>query len=195
MQQKGTAALDTCRLRLRRFTPEDAEAMYRNWASDPEVTRFLTWPTHPSVDVTKAVVQSWVEQYADPGVYQWAIVPHTVGEPIGSISVVAMEETAQEAEIGYCIGRPWWHQGYAREALHTVLEFLFQEVQVQQITARHDIQNPRSGTVMRHCGMQAAGILPHGGRNNRGIVDVAVYRLQVQDWRAQRECQSHGKPE
>ena len=41
---------------LRRFVSEDAEAMYKNWASDSEVTKYLTWPTHSSVDISQLVV-------------------------------------------------------------------------------------------------------------------------------------------
>ena len=44
MNKTGTRTLETHRLILRPFTEEDAEDMYRNWASDPEVTKFLTWP-------------------------------------------------------------------------------------------------------------------------------------------------------
>ena len=51
MEHKGTVTLETPRLILRRLTLADAEPMYRNWASDPGVTKFLTWPTHSSVEV------------------------------------------------------------------------------------------------------------------------------------------------
>ena len=53
LQHKGTQLLETPRLMLRKFTMDDAQVMYENWASDPEVTKFLTWPPHNSVEVTK----------------------------------------------------------------------------------------------------------------------------------------------
>ena len=46
LRHSGTRTIETDRLILRRFTVEDAPAMYSNWASDPEVTRFLTWQPH-----------------------------------------------------------------------------------------------------------------------------------------------------
>ena len=49
----GTKTIETKRLLLRRFTVADADKMFENWASDPEVTRYLMWPTHESVEVTK----------------------------------------------------------------------------------------------------------------------------------------------
>ena len=55
------------------FRIEDAQPMYENWASDPEVTNFLMWPAHPSVEVSREVLKSWICQYSDEKYYQWAI--------------------------------------------------------------------------------------------------------------------------
>ena len=100
LQHKGTQLLETPRLILRRFTMDDAQAMYENWASDPEVTKFLTWPTHGSVEVTENVLKSWVDGYGQDDFYQWAIAPKEVGNaPIGSISVVSHHDKARIAHI------------------------------------------------------------------------------------------------
>ena len=64
-QQKGTKTIETERLILRAFRAEDAEAMFRNWASDPEVTKFLTWPAHGDVSVTRHVLADWVGRYGE----------------------------------------------------------------------------------------------------------------------------------
>ena len=63
LQHKGTQTIETSRLILRKAQVEDAEAMFRNWANDPEVTKFLTWPTHGNVEITKKLLASWVESY------------------------------------------------------------------------------------------------------------------------------------
>lgn len=110
MKHLGTKTIETDRLILRRFQMEDAEKMYQNWASDPEVTKFLTWPTHESVEVTKKVLESWISDYEKPDDYQWCMALKESGEPIGSISVVAQNEKAESAEIGYCIGKAYWHK-------------------------------------------------------------------------------------
>ena len=88
MNHLGTKTIQTARLELRRFTADDAEAMYRNWASDPEVTKYLTWPHHTGADVSRTVLTDWVAGYQRRDFYQWAIVPHGMIEPIGSIAVV-----------------------------------------------------------------------------------------------------------
>ena len=55
MHHKGTQIIETPRLILRPFTMDDAEAMFRNWHADEEVTKFLTWQAVKSVEETKAV--------------------------------------------------------------------------------------------------------------------------------------------
>ena len=73
MNHLGTRELATERLTLRRFEIEDAENMFYNWANDPEVTKYLTWPAHENVEVTESIVKDWVSKYDDKEFYQWAI--------------------------------------------------------------------------------------------------------------------------
>lgn len=182
MKHKGTVELYSERLILRQLAVSDAQAMYNNWASDPEVTKYLMWPAHTDVSQTAGILQIWDKQYDADTFYQWAIVPKDLGEPIGTISVVRLDETTDTAEIGYCIGKKWWHQGYTSEALRMVMDFLFQEVAVHRLEARHDTQNPHSGDVMKKCGMTLEGTLRSAGRNNQGIVDEAVYSILAEEY-------------
>ena len=175
LNHKGTQVIITPRLVLRPFTPDDAPAMFVNWASDPEVTKFLTWPTHKSVEVSQWVCNDWDGHYAEPDYYQWAIVYE--GHPIGSMAAVNHEDRVGKVEIGYCIGQNWWHMGIASEALKAVMDFLFDEVGYERIEARHDPRNPRSGNVMRKCGMKYEGTLRQSDWNNQGVCDACWYAL------------------
>ena len=176
MNHCGTQKLETERLILRRFVIEDAEAMYRNWASDREVTKYLTWPPHDSAEVSRAVLEDWVAQYANENYYQWAIVLKENGDqPIGSIGAVSLNEITSAAHIGYCIGQRWWHNGITSEALKAVMDFFFDEVAVNRVEARHDPRNPHSGMVMQKCGMKYEGTTRSSDRNNQGICDACRY--------------------
>ncbi|MDE6168867.1 MAG: GNAT family N-acetyltransferase, partial [Acetatifactor sp.] len=108
MEHKGTKVIETERLILRPFRMEDAEPVFRNWASDPRVTKFLTWPTHESVETTEKVLKDWVEKNNDPINYQWAIELKEIHEPVGSISAVKTDDRTQSATVGYCVGYAWW---------------------------------------------------------------------------------------
>ena len=181
LTHRGTQTIETQRLILRRAELTDAEAMFRNWASDPEVTKYLTWPPHTSLEVSRRILENWVEANGQIDRYHWMIVLKEIGRPIGSISVVNMDERVEKAEIGYCMGRKWWHMGIMTEALRAVMDFLFYDVGVNRIEARHDPRNPHSGGVMRKCGMKYEGTARQADRNNQGICDAAIYALLRSD--------------
>ena len=182
MNHLGTKKIETARLILRPFVREDADAMYRNWASDPEVTKFLSWPTYQSVDTAHEILGIWVPQYQDNTFYQWAVELKELGEVIGSISVVNSDERVDMVEIGFCIGRNWWGQGIMTEAFQKVIDFLFDEVGVQRIEAGHDPNNPASGAVQRKCGLTYEGTLRRSIRSNQGITDKVVYAILKEEW-------------
>ena len=192
MNHLGTKTLTTARLTLRPFSLADAPAMFANWAGDPEVTRYLSWPTHTDVGVSEAVLADWVPRYADAAWYQWAIVPHDVGEPIGSIAIVRMDEDVQSVHVGYCIGRRWWGRGYTSEALAALLRFFFEEVGVLRVDSRHDPRNPGSGAVMLHCGMTLEGTIRQADRNNQGICDYMAYGILRDEYFARKAAAQNG---
>ncbi len=181
MNKTGTQQLETHRLILRRYRPEDAEDMFSNWPSDPEVTKFLTWPTHTNVDVTRYVLNDWISHYDDGGFFNWAIELKETGSVIGNIAAVKVFEEAEAAEIGYCMGRAFWGRGIMPEALRAVMDYLFDTVGLNRIEAHHDVNNPKSGRVMEKAGMKREGVRRGGGKNNQGICDVAGYALLRSD--------------
>ena len=183
MRHLGTVYLETPRLILRRLAPQDAQAVYRNYASDDEVTRYLTWPTHRSVEATAAYVAFVIASYEKPSSYQWGIELKELGQIVGTISVVDLVEETEAVELGWVLGRDWWGQEIMPEAARAVIRFLFDEVGVNRISAVHDVENPKSGRVMRKIGMRREGTLRGAGKNNRGIVDLEIYGMLKGDAR------------
>lgn len=175
MNHLGTRELATERLTLRRFEIEDAENMFYNWANDPEVTKYLTWPAHENVEITESIVKDWVSKYDDKEFYQWAIELNDLEQPIGSISAVKVDNKIESVEIGYCIGQKFWHKGYTTEALTEIIRFFIAEVGAGRVCARHDSNNPNSGKVMDAAGMEYEGTLRRADINNQGICDAVIY--------------------
>ena len=185
----GTQKLQTPRLTLRHFVIGDAEAMYKNWASDPQVTEFLRWPPHADAGVSRAVLAGWISEYDSPAFYQWAIVPGDLGQPIGTIGVNFCDDALLMAHIGYAIGRDFWNRGYTSEALAAVITFLFENVGMNRIESQHDPDNPASGRVMQKCGMTYEGTRRQADLSNRGIVDACMYAILLPEW-LERQPQS-----
>ena len=184
MNHLGAKTLETERLILRPFKLSDAEAMYNNWANDPDVTKYLTWQPHKDVEETRGVISRWIKEAEDPENYQWAIVLKEIGEPIGSISVVALVNERDIVSIGYCIGKKWWHQGITSEAFEAVIRFMFDEVGVNRLEARHNVFNPNSGGVMKKCGLTYEGTMRQCATDNTGLMDLCVYSILRSEYEA-----------
>lgn len=178
MKHCGTQTLESKRLILRRFAVTDASAMYRNWASDPEVTKYLSWAVHSHEGISAQVLEEWVKLYEASDNYHWAITLKAgQDEPIGSIGVVRANEDIGLLHIGYCLGQSWWSQGIMSEALRTVINHLFEETGANRIEARFDPRNTASGQVMKKCHMIYEGTLRQADSNNQGICDASYYSI------------------
>lgn len=168
--------IETERLKLRFLKADDAQTIFDNWASDPEVPRYMTWNVHTSVGTTKAVVNEWLTHYGEPGCYRWGIELKETGELIGMIDVVEYEEN-NVPQIGYCSGRRWWNNGYMTEALIAVTAELFNDG-FGELYIRAVRENIGSNRVIQKAGFEFTGTLegpqseakPH-------IVTVNTYRL------------------
>ncbi len=177
MTHKGTLPLETERLLLRPFRPDDAEPMLRNWAQDPEVTKFLRWRPHTSIEETRRVLASWISCYRDPAYYQWAIVLRSLSEPIGSIGVMSRDESAGMLHLGFCLGSPFFGRGYMTEALSSLVTFFFHEVGARRLESYHDPENIASRRVLEKCGFLYERTLIGGDVSNRGRVDACLLSL------------------
>lgn len=182
MNHQGTRRIETERLVLRQFSIDDAEAMYLGWAGDPEVTRFMSWPTHESPEDSRAIIEKWQNDAILLSDYNWCITLKETGEPIGSIGAVRVDEEAEYVHVGYCIGRKYWNQGLTSEALSAVIRFFFERVGVNRIESLHAVENPASGRVMQKCGMTKEGVLREYNVSNYGRCDAAVYSILRREW-------------
>ncbi len=187
---KGTQVIKTERLTLRPFRQDDAPAMFKNWASDPRVTRFLTWQPHNSVEVTREILDGWCALYANPAYYHWGI--EFEGDLIGGINVVRQNERDEVAELGYCISADAWGHDIMTEAARAVIAYLFTEVGFHRIAISHAAQNPASGRVADKCGMRLEGVLKGDFKSFDGEYwDIVLHGLLREEWDKQQEEQ-HG---
>ena len=182
MKHLGTVTLETERLILRRYVPDDAEDAFKNWTNSETVTKYLTWSPHGTLDVTRGYIQYCIDGYKNADNYNWVIEYKENGQVIGSISVVRLEEEIDCAEIGYRLSEKYWGRGIMPEAFGRVIAFLFREVGVNRIQATHDTNNPKSGRVMEKCGLQYEGTLRQAGKNNQGIGDKVVRAILREDY-------------
>jgi ribosomal-protein-alanine N-acetyltransferase len=128
MTHKGTITLETERLILRRFELTGADAMFRNWASDPEVTKYARQAVHTSVDESRLTCNEIVSSYESNDFYYWNIVLKDLGEPIGRINITQINDIIEMVHISFMIGMNWWNKGFTTEALEAIVRFFFEKI-------------------------------------------------------------------
>ena len=145
------AVLETERLILRPLREEDTSAIWRNINHDREVLRyFLDTYVEEEKDASLTRV---INYCAENKRYLFAIVLKETEEVIGMLLQCSdMNRYFHTLELGYAIGRPYWHQGYTSEALKRVIEFLF-EKGVPKLICSAITENTHSIGVMKKCGM------------------------------------------
>jgi len=151
MNNKGTVILETERLILRRFTLEDAEEIFKNWGSDDEVTKYVRWSTHNTIEDTKEYLESVMEKYRN-NEFEWALSLKDTGELIGAMTAFVSED--DRYELGYNTARRHWRKGYTTEALRAVMNYLINEVGIRRFRCSHAKLNPASGAVMQKVGFK-----------------------------------------
>ena len=143
--------LITKRLLLRKLKREDAESIFNNWASDSEVTKYVTWTAHETIEQTKQIVDLWIKEYENPKTIRYGIVLKGKDELIGAIDVVDYVNGCPE--IGYCLSRKHWNKGYMTEACNALLDYLF-AIGYKTIVIEADENNIGSNRVISKCGFK-----------------------------------------
>jgi [ribosomal protein S5]-alanine N-acetyltransferase len=142
------------RVRLRAPTLDDAEPLFERVASDPEVTRYLSWCPHPHVDETRRVI---TELFNVGGETTWLIELRDGSGPIGLCGW--RRPQPHTVELGYCLGRQWWRQGIMTEVLPLLLDKARQDPSVYRVTAHCHVDNTGSAAVLERTGLTLEGRL------------------------------------
>lgn len=159
MKNVGTKDMKILNYHLRKLKIEDANEMFECWCNDPIVTRYLPWDVHGSIDVTEELLNIWINEYEKNDTYRWIIDDKQNHNLVGTIDVVNIDNINKVMEIGYCYRRDYWGKGVASTILKGVIDYLFNNTDVDIITAKHLETNLNSGKVMQKCGMKYDGVL------------------------------------
>ena len=145
----------TDRLLLRRPMPTDAPAVYA-YGSDPEVTRYLIFPTHTSVADAEDFLRTCPARWESGEEYCWVVTLRGQDRAIGAI---ACRVRGHAADIGYALGRPSWRRGYATEAGRAVTAWAAGVPEIHRVWAVCDVENTASAHVLEKLGMMREGVL------------------------------------
>lgn len=147
---------ETDRLRLRRPMMTDAEEIFRQYARDPEVTKYLTWRPNREVEETRAFLRACLVAWEEGKSFQWAIVRKEDDRFLG---MIALRVDGHKLEMGYVLAKSHWGKGYMTEAVTALIDWALKQEEIYRVWAVCDVENRASARVLEKAGMKCEGIL------------------------------------
>jgi len=174
--------LETPRLRLRRFGPGDAAAVF-NLVSDLAVAKWTARIPHP---YERVMTDEWLRdtdrRMADGNGIAFAIETRAAGELIGSAGL-DFETAPGLAEIGYYLGRAHWGRGFMSEAAEALLRFGFETLNLAAVRGEVMPDNAASLSVLDKMGFDRLGRDEVDAPARGGRIPVEVRLLTADTWR------------
>lgn len=97
------------------------------------------------------------------------------GQILGAIGLHDRDD--DKAELGYWMGKPFWNKGYITEAATALIDFGFNELQINKIYATYFLDNPASGRIMEKTGMEKEALLKQHLKKDGKYIDVMMYSI------------------
>lgn len=168
--------IETDRLLLRRTTADDADGVF-SYASDVEVTRYLTITPRTSVDDSVSFLK-WCKEAWDAGTsFPLAVVDRLSEDFIG---IIELRVTIHGIELGYALRRSAWGNGFMTEAIRGATDWAFGNAGVYRVWAYVDVANVGSRRTLEKAGMTREGHLHRWQihpNNSSEPADVYVYAV------------------
>ncbi|HET6839422.1 MAG TPA: GNAT family N-acetyltransferase [Bradyrhizobium sp.] len=167
--------LETERLVLRRPTLADAKAI-ASLANDRRVAENTRRLPHPySQDHAIAFVRGTANDDRET-----VFLIENNHTPIGMAGLDRRQ--AETPEIGYWLGVAYWGQGFATEAARAVIDFAFEEFEIERLMSGARVANPASRNVLEKCGFQWIGVELHRFEALGSSTPVDRFRLSRSVW-------------
>ena len=151
---------------------------------DPEVTQFLPYATWQSLADASAWLERMKNLMATGSASQLVIVRNADKKVIGTALLFKFEESSNRLELGYALGRAYWKQGYAAEALRALLANVFTAMHVRRVEAEVNPDNIASNALLRSLGFSHEGYLRERWVAKGATYGVNIYGLLASEWAA-----------
>jgi RimJ/RimL family protein N-acetyltransferase len=182
MEPSSFSQIETPRLRLRRFTDADLPTFFA-YRNDPEIARYQSWERISLEGAQAFIDEQKLERLGAPGSwFQFAIELKATAAHIGDCMLHVRADEPREGEIGYTLARSYHRQGFASEAVRAVLDYAFETLGLQRITASVDCANTPSVALLERVGMRRERhLIQHTWFKGR-LCDEYLYAILRDEW-------------
>ena len=176
--------LETERLILRKLRLEDAKDLFE-YASDKEVTKYVTWEPHKSIEDSINLIKFTHERYEKREGIIWGIVCKENKKVIGTCDISPVTKHFR-AEIAYALSRDYWGKGIMTEAVKEAIKFGFEKTNLNRIYAFSFPENVGSYTVMEKVGMKYEGLIREYMYIKGKFQDLKLYSILKREYLEQK---------
>jgi len=144
------------RLRLRRPDVSDADWLFESYASDEEVTKYLTWAAHADRGETVAFLERCEAVWRREEAFPWVIALAAGNVPVGMAEI---RIRPPRVDVGYVLARAHWGHGYMTEVVLCLKEWSLSQQGISRFWTVCDVENVASRRVLEKAGLSLEGIL------------------------------------
>lgn len=173
--------ITTPRLILRAIKHQDAKAVFA-YAQDKTLSKYLFWQPHQSLHDSKRFIKATIKAYKEPNKFMWAIELKDQKKMIGTCGVMRYYSANQTIEIGYALNPKFHNQGYMKEALQAVINYLFSNLTIIRIQGVCVTENLASEKTMTSCKMIFEGILHDNFIKDNQIYDCKILAITKRNY-------------
>ncbi|HVI32820.1 GNAT family N-acetyltransferase [Phenylobacterium sp.] len=177
LELKRLPILETERLRLDPLTDADARDVF-SIVDDPEVMAYWDWPEIDDPDVVAGIVRTQVEAMHAGRAIHWTMRALADGAFVGACELSDIDRRHRRAEVSFMLGRNAWAEGYAREAMRTVVAYAAASG-LRKLTARTHLGNRRSESVLEELGFHEEGLVRGHIREDGDRRDCRLFGLML----------------
>ena len=173
--------IHTERLFLRKISLKDAEPLFKYW-SDPEVTKYLNVDTFKNIEQAYSMIRLLNSLYGNKEGIRWVIILKRDNNVIGTCGYNNWIKRSSRGEIGYELGRKYWGNGFASEAVKKILNYGFKKMNLNRIEAFTVQESISSIKLLKKLGFKKEGLLKEYGYWNGKYWDENLFSLLKSDW-------------
>lgn len=173
--------IDAPRVRLRWLTEQDVDALFAVF-SDRTMMRFWSSPAMTGRVEAEDYLRRIHKGFRDKTLFQWGIERKQDQQVLGTCTLFHLDPANRKAEIGYCLGSVYWRNGYMKEALGALFNFVFGTLELRRLEADVDPRNASSLRILEKLGFQREGLLRERWNVGGEIQDTVLLGLLAREW-------------
>jgi [ribosomal protein S5]-alanine N-acetyltransferase len=178
--------LESERLLLRKLRLDDAADMFE-WASDPEVTRYLSWEPKKTVEECRLYIESVIEAYNRHEFGGWGVELKTEKKLVGALRMHHIDTVNRRTEWGAVMNPRFQNRGIMTEAYDILFNFIFTRLPINRIEGYPMDENAASEKVLIKLGMTHEGNVKQYYYFKQAYHDCKIYRILREEYFAMKK--------